>query len=787
MREETPYTSRLVYNDSRLTPPASRLTVILDSIIEKGIMLLLIFTPLAFGTVQQWSISLMEIIAFGILCLRLARASLDPYPAGERGIPRDMTIASSLFLVFAALILLQLAPLPEGLLALLSPSALKTYGELGIDAAAGLHPVSLNPYETAQELLKFLAYASVFYVIISHYRTKEQIQSLARTILYVGGFVAIFAVFQKLTWNGRLYWIYPVESYIRSDAFHIWGPYINHNHFAGYLEMAIPLGLGMLAYAAPGAASLPGVPFARRLARFFASSNLVPFTLVFLLVLAMSATLLASLSRGGIAAFGLSGLYFLWITHKRRSLKMRSGLIAASAFALALLLLFAAWERITERFEDIRQEQDVIRLKIWQESLPMISDFPLLGSGLGSYEQTYMRYQKTRPAILFDHAHNDYLELLTDTGVPGLLLGCGAAALFFSALYRAWRRKHGMFGKCLGAGGLASIVAIAVHSVTDFNLHIPANALLLAVVCGIAYAAVFNVSERNGPPEPEEGPFFPPLAKGGIAGGSPVLRLALFSLFLCLSYFPVRDLVADHYYGRVAAMLDDEMTEGLDLKPLSADSAPEYRAALDSLEMARRLAPANPQYAKALSELHARMGRWAETMEALRAGVPQSVVKKEEAFNRAIEGLEQAVRLQPTNPDFHLALGQLYDTVRGDVRRAEGEFRRAVQAYPASTPLRHALAAHYLNTGRSGDALEQARMLAGLDDSYILPDSPRKTQIIERREDGYRAMLFNSYLFRAIEIAWRASRDAGVVKGIAPDNREAQEVVKLFMEHRGIE
>lgn len=124
-------------------------------------------------------------------------------------------------------------------------------------------------------------------------------------------------------------------------------------------------------------------------------------------------------------------------------------------------------------------------------------DYPVLGTGLGTFESSYMRYQTTMPRLLFDHAHNDYVEFVTDTGVVGLLLGAGMALVFFRETFRRWRRKHGLFGKCIGAGGLASFVAIATHSFTDFNLHIPANALLFAVISALTYAALFNVTERN--------------------------------------------------------------------------------------------------------------------------------------------------------------------------------------------------------------------------------------------------------------------------------------------------
>ena len=122
--------------------------------------------------------------------------------------------------------------------------------------------------------------------------------------------------------------------------------------------------------------------------------------------------------------------------------------------------------------------------------------------------------------------------------------------------------------------------------------------------------------------------------------------------------------------------------------------------------------------------------------------------------------------------------------MRGDARLADRELKRAADAYPASAPLRYALAMHYLLTGRKGDALEQARVLARIDDSYITPESARKADIMERQTPGYLSWLSRSYLYSALEIAWRVSKDPEVVKGIAPDTPDASQVVQLFMEAR---
>ena len=176
-------------------------------------------------------------------------------------------------------------------------------------------------------------------------------------------------------------------------------------------------------------------------------------------------------------------------------------------------------------------------------------------------------------------------------------------------------------------------------------------------------------------------------------------------------------------------------------------------------------------------------------MESLNAALPSGAISKKEAFDNAMTNIQKAVLLEPTNPDYHLLLGQLYDTVFGDAARADGELQKALEAYPVNAPLRYSVATHCFLMGRKGEALEQARLLAKIDDSYSIPDDDpvRKNLIIGKRDEVYLSMLYNSYLFRALEIAWRVSGDPEVVKGIAPDTPDAKEVVQAFMEWKGIE
>jgi tetratricopeptide (TPR) repeat protein len=262
----------------------------------------------------------------------------------------------------------------------------------------------------------------------------------------------------------------------------------------------------------------------------------------------------------------------------------------------------------------------------------------------------------------------------------------------------------------------------------------------------------------------------------------PMLAVILLAAGVLLS-FPVRDFMADGYYRKLETLLDDPATEGLDVVPISEKSMPAYLAAIDSLKKAASIAPSCSRYAAGLADLYQRIGNWTKIMTALNAPLPATIIPSDTAFREAFGHLRQAIALEPTQPDYHLALGMLYDQT-GETEKAIAEIQKAAKAYPGNAPMRYAIAMHSLVYGRKGDALEQARVLAAIDDSYILKDSIQKADMLERQPPGYLTMIRNSYLYGALEIAWRICPDPDVVRGIAPDTADATPVVQLFLDSK---
>jgi O-antigen ligase len=447
-----------------------------------GLLLAVVFTGsvLAFGGVRPTAYVLMEagVVAAAVLC----------FWRGWQRIPR---LAVLVLAVIVGVPLLQLVPLPAGLTALVSPNR-------GLFAAQLLSPfspppgylaLSLNPHATEVAVSKLIAYALAF-LIAQRLAVHGRGSILLRTLVIVGFFEACYGLVQYLAgWQ----YIFTYRKVFGTDD--ATGTYINRNHFAGLLEMVLPFVLAGALFRPPLRAEL-GVK--RKLLAAISSESSPKLLSQAMVFAVLCLALVFSRSRMGIAA-GVSGLLLVGGLHILRR-RRRS----AVALLLVLLLIpasYAAWvglEAVTYRFEMLGRtgamERD--RLPIWRDSLRAIGDFKWMGTGLGTYDWAALHYQTSFLSNRYEHAHNDYLEFAAEIGIP-------AAALLFAGLWalvvRAARtaiRSNRRSAAILAAGSAGALAAILLHSVTDFNLQIPANALLFCWVAGTAAGASCRLDDR---------------------------------------------------------------------------------------------------------------------------------------------------------------------------------------------------------------------------------------------------------------------------------------------------
>ena len=219
-------------------------------------------------------------------------------------------------------------------------------------------------------------------------------------------------------------------------------------------------------------------------------------TILLLSVALMMAALLATASRGGALSL-LAGIIFMVGLILARFIKNRNAYILILMLSVACIYVsYVAIERVMERFQHFKPDF-LERIAITQETYEMGKDFPHTGTGLGTFEFVFPMYQKTNIDTLLDYAHNDWMQLFAETGWVGILMIGGGFIWLMGSSIALWRRRHDPFSVGIGLGGMGAVVSIAIHSLTEFNLHMPANDLVLALILALLYIALHSEIRRG--------------------------------------------------------------------------------------------------------------------------------------------------------------------------------------------------------------------------------------------------------------------------------------------------
>ena len=415
-----------------------------EKLIWWNVLLVTILGPLAFGTVEEWSIALFELNAL-LVAVALAGAWLLRPESFEL---KRWRIAAP-FAALVAFNALQFA-VPHG---------------------------TLDRHATAESAFKLLALLVYFLAALHLLREGARRRQLMFVLSALGFALALFAIAQKLTYNGKLYWVRPVSPYVAP-----FGPYANYNHFAGAMELLLPVPLAwwLLARAEIG----------KRIIAFWAA-------------VAMIVALVYSLSRGGLLALGaqLTALfYFLWRERTNAAPRMKNTqtpLLIGVALTVSLLLVMGlAYDQLAARFQSLQQGSQeyslVTRRAFWSNSWRMFRAHPLTGVGLGAFPTAYPQVgHSSAQNERLETVHNDYLQLLTDAGLVGavlLLWFCFEAVRQLRSTRQRWMDlRSNDRAACLG--GWLAVLGLAVHSLLDFNLQITANAWLCLCLLALAISS----------------------------------------------------------------------------------------------------------------------------------------------------------------------------------------------------------------------------------------------------------------------------------------------------------
>jgi O-antigen ligase len=409
----------------------------------------------------------------------LALAALLFFLSGARVGADKATLAVDVVVLLALTdIALQMAPMPGMLLRVISPATARLQDTYAIAPFTGWRPLSIQPSSTRTSLALALSAALIFWSAREAF-SRGGTRAAIRVLAAVGCVCAIVSLAQRATAPKTVLWNWRVDD-PRALPF---GPFVDRNQLATWLVLAIVAVGGYVVMHVR-------VHMHERVRRdgraaLLALSDAAAVSVVGCMA-AMLITLAATLSRSGlialVAAVAIGSS--LWSGNRARGLGI-------GAIAAAVLVLLAAWlnvQGLADRVVATLTSSDpnnVGRLVIWRDTLGIVRDFPLFGTGAGTFEGAMFVYQKTAREVLFNHAHNEYLQLLTEGGAVLLSLVVVGILLFARAARRRLVEDRGAH-RLMRIAACAALGGIALQSVWETGLRAPANLLLAAILAALA-------------------------------------------------------------------------------------------------------------------------------------------------------------------------------------------------------------------------------------------------------------------------------------------------------------
>lgn len=445
-----------------------------DIFVVTVVAVVLVLSPLPIGSVRPLPVMLIELLSFAAFIALLIKCGLEseaPFADARPYVP---------FLAFVGICILQVIPLPGWLLGILSPAAAgiweragETLSGFGFAGGGDYHTLSLYPWATVKGIL-FLLACLVFGIAVSRtVVTKRRLTFVLVPLFALLFFEASLGIYQYLASGGK------------EDAS---GTFVNRNHFAGYLEMTFPLALGCVLAIGGGRAAGRG----SLVKRLVSSGSFQKQALLLFVLGVIFLAVLFSRSRMGILC-AVAALAFFSAASARlagKGLNVKWTLYTVLAVAL-VFALFAGLYPVAERYARL-DESLPSRTLLWWDVLGMVKDFPVFGTGLGTFGYAYPLYKHAVDApLIYLYSHNDYLQILAETGIAGFAAIMTALGMFALWSLRTLVRlsEGGDFGRFfIFLGAAAGVFSILVHSVADFNLHIPSNAIYFAFLIGLMSA-----------------------------------------------------------------------------------------------------------------------------------------------------------------------------------------------------------------------------------------------------------------------------------------------------------
>lgn len=440
------------------------------------LQILIVISPLPLGCVG----GIWQPLCFFLFAHFAFLAFLGPQAPYKFLYQRPMRV---LAIVFFVLIVLQIVPLPIFLLKWLSPGVARVLGDLSGSLPA-FHSLSLIPAETLLALARFLVYALFFIALLRLDWDKKDIFILFGTAVVSGVAQVIFALLKLGQGNSKFFLFFMPDDHMPGF---LRGTIYNPDHFAFYLELLFPLALGLLF------ARLhifdPGQSLREKILHIAEDRRVI---LLFLAAVILAAGIYLTGCRSGIAVLVLSIFFFAQMSvYLRVNFSARRPLRLLFIMA-TLLAVFIGVQSTLDKFLTGNYIEGG-RIDYWSNTLAMFRDFPLFGTGLGTFQYAYFLYGKETGWV--NHAHNEYIENLADMGILAFIAFFALLAILAYSLLRMWIARRHPEVKPVVLGVLTALFAAFFHSFFDFSLRIPANAFLFITLLALGLKLVTHRHE----------------------------------------------------------------------------------------------------------------------------------------------------------------------------------------------------------------------------------------------------------------------------------------------------
>ena len=509
-------------------------------------LLVLIISPLLFGAVHAYAYSFVFAAILLASLLLVVHNIRKDYRTGNSYFQYPVTRLNLLFYLMLGFLFLQVMPLPSFIVGLLSPEAQEVKNQAAflsgnpafISFAPYLYPVRMS-------LIRWTVYGLFFLGLSQVLNSRKRVEITCWTILATAALVSLYGMYQTYAGDNRIWWFSDYGGDVR-------GTYINRNHFAGFMAMGLMLATG---YASSlindffrKNISLPHNTRGRFLRLLSLEQSHSKRLLVIFSGVIIGLGLVLSASRGGIISAAL-GLLVLGVFYVTRQSQKRNGLIVMVVFLLiGAYGVHVGQQHTVERFQsDQLQSSFEGRYRYAEKTMEVFKDYELGGVGIGNFQYAYPRYQAPEDmGLLIDYAHNDWAQLLAESGMAGFVIVLIGLGYFIYFLIRRWQARRDPQVLALGIVPLAVLTTMGVHSYFDFNLHIPANFLVLAAVVAIGQAALSLRVRQAGEKFEQEFKRLYLQEKGGL------VVFLLLLLIIWTGGWTVRHFVAETYCNTVS-------------------------------------------------------------------------------------------------------------------------------------------------------------------------------------------------------------------------------------------